>query len=457
VSIAPAGLLDDLRGAGPVETDPDVLEAYRRDHAAPGLLEVGMPAALVRPRTTGEVQAAVRAAARHGVPVVPRGAGSGLSGGANAIDGCLVVALERMTSILAVDDADLTATVQAGVVNADLGRAAADARLWYSPDPASWEFSTIGGNVATNAGGLCCVKYGVTRDSLLGLEVVLADGRAVRLGRRTRKGVAGYDLVGLLCGSEGTLGIVTEATVRLRPPPAAAATLAASFPALRGAGDAIARIAREQRPSLLELMDRQTIRAVEAFQPQELDPDAAAMVFARADDGRAESLAAVAAMARICEESGADLVVTSDEEAEGRMLMAARRLAFTALEHRGATLLDDVGVPLGAIPALLDGVPRIADEFGVLICTFGHAGDGNMHPTVVYDASDPGEVERARGAFEAILALALTLGGTITGEHGVGLLKRPYLAGELGDAHDLHRAIKAALDPSGVFNPGKAV
>jgi glycolate oxidase len=201
VSIAPAGLLDDLRGAGPVETDPDVLEAYRRDHAAPGLLEVGMPAALVRPRTTTEVQAAVRAAARHGVPVVPRGAGSGLSGGANAIDGCLVVSLERMTSILAVDDADLTATVQAGVVNADLGRAAAAERLWYAPDPASWEFSTLGGNVATNAGGLCCVKYGVTRDSLLGLEVVLADGRAVRLGRRTLKGFAGYDLVGLICGS----------------------------------------------------------------------------------------------------------------------------------------------------------------------------------------------------------------------------------------------------------------
>ena len=285
---------------------------------------------------------------------------------------------------------------------------------------------------------------------------MLADGRAVRLGARTRKSVAGYDLVGLMCGSEGTLGIVTEATVRLRPPPAEAATLAASFPTLRGAGDAIARIAREQRPSLLELMDQQTIRAVEAFQPQDLDPDAAAMVFARADDGRAESLAAVAAMERICEACGADLVVTSDEEAEGRMLMAARRLAFTALERRGATLLDDVGVPLGAIPALLDGCARIADELGVLICTFGHAGDGNMHPTVVYDAGDADEVERARGAFEAILALALTLGGTITGEHGVGLLKRPYLSGELGDAHDLHRAIKAALDPAGVFNPGKA-
>ena len=223
MSIAPAGLLDDLRGAGPVETDPDVLEAYRRDHAAPGLLEVGMPAALVRPRTHG------------------RGPGRGARGGAPRRAGrparrrlrarraaptrstaASSSALERMTSILAVDDADLTATVQAGVVNADLGagrrgRAGSGTRRTR----ASWEFSTIGGNVATNAGGLCCVKYGVTRDSLLGLEVVLADGRAVRLGRRTRKGVAGYDLVGLLCGSEGTLGIVTEATVRLLPPPAA--------------------------------------------------------------------------------------------------------------------------------------------------------------------------------------------------------------------------------------------
>jgi glycolate oxidase len=451
------GLIADLAGAGPVDTDSDVLESYRRDQAAPGLLDPGMPAALVRPGTTSEVQAAVRAAARHGVPVVPRGAGSGLSGGANAIDGCLVVSLERMTTVVDVDPANMTATVQAGVVNADLARAARAERLWYPPDPASFEMSTIGGNVATNAGGLCCVKYGVTRDAVLELEVVMADGRAMRIGRRTRKGVAGYDLASLFCGSEGTLGIVTQATVKLLPPPPPAATLAASFPTLVGAGEAIARIVREHRPSLLEVMDSFTVGAVEDFQPMELERDAAALVFARSDAGRVEGVEEIARMERICEAAGASLVVTSDEEAVGRMLMAARRLAFPALERQGATLLDDVAVPLGAIPAFLGGVPLIAAEHGVLIATFGHAGDGNMHPTVVYDHADADQVDRARQAFAAIVELALSLGGTTTGEHGVGLLKRPYLAAELGEAHELHLAVKAALDPAGILNPGKGI
>ena len=276
-------LLSDLDGSGDVVLDADVLASYRADQAAPGLLPAGMPAAVVRPRTTAEVQAAVRAAARHGVPVVPRGAGTGLSGGANAIDGCLVVSLERMTDVVEIDASSLLATVQPGLVNDQLRAAAGREGLWYAPDPASHESCTIGGNVATNAGGLCCVKYGVTRDALLGLEVVLADGRAVRLGRRTRKGVAGYDLVSLLCGSEGTLGIVTEATVRLLPPPGPAATLAASFGTLGEAGAAIARIVRETTPALLELMDRTTIAAVEAMAPQGLDADVAALVFARAD------------------------------------------------------------------------------------------------------------------------------------------------------------------------------
>lgn len=450
-------LFADLRAAGALDTERDVLESYRRDQAAPGLLEAGVPAALVRPKTTAEVQAAVRAAARHGVPVVPRGAGSGLSGGANAIDGCLVLSLELMTSIVDVEPANLTATVQAGVVNARLGEVARADGLWYAPDPASSEFSTIGGNVATNAGGLCCVKYGVTRDALLGLEVMLADGRAVRLGRRTRKGVAGYDLTALMCGSEGTFGIVTEATVRLLPPPPTSHTLAASFPTLPGAGDAIARIVRELRPSVLELMDHATVNAVEDVDPMDLDREAAAMVFARSDAGRLEGGEQIAAMERICEAAGASLVVTSDEEAEGRMLMAARRLAYPALERQGATLLDDVGVPLGAIPALLEGIERIAAREGVLIGTFGHAGDGNMHPTLVYDRADADAVDRARRAFAALVHLALSLGGTVTGEHGVGLLKRPLLSAELGDAHDLHRAVKAALDPAGILNPGKAV
>lgn len=456
-TVATPRLLEELRGAGDVVSDPAVLEGYRRDQAAPGLLEAGMPAVLVRPRTTSEVQVAVRAAARHGVPVVPRGAGSGLSGGANAIDGCVVLCLERMTRVLDVDTDALTATVEPGVLNAGLAGAAREHGLWYPPDPASWEFSTIGGNVATNAGGLCCVKYGVTRDALLELEVVLADGSAVRVGHRTRKGVAGYDLVSLLCGSEGTLGVITEVTVRLQPPPRPACTLAASFGSLGDAGVAIARIARETRPSLLELMDATTLAAVQELAPMDLDPEDAAMLFARSDAGAAESRVEIAHMERLCEEAGATLVVTSDEEAEGRMLMAARRLAYPALERRGATLLDDVAVPPPQIPALLEGVARIADEHGLLVGTFGHAGDGNMHPTIVYDEHDADEVLRARTAFTAILELGLELGGTITGEHGVGLLKRPLLHDELGDALALHHKVKAAFDPHGLLNPGRAI
>jgi glycolate oxidase len=444
-----------LAGAGELIVDADVLASYRQDQAAPGLLDAGMPAAVARPTTTAEVAAAVLAAGRAGVPVVPRGAGSGLSGGANAIDGCLVVSLERMTRIVDVDPGALTATVQAGVVNHALRAAAAGERLLYAPDPASYEFSTIGGNVATNAGGLCCVKYGVTRDALLELELVRADGEVLRVGHATRKGVTGYDLTSLICGSEGTLAIVTEATVRLLPQPPPAHTLAASFGRLDAAGDAIAAICRRHRPSMLELMDRTTIGAVEALQPMELDLEAEAMVFARSDAGRVEGAEDIAAMARLCEQAGADLVLTTDEEAEGRMLMAARRLAFPALERLGSTLLDDVAVPLPAVPALLRGIEAIAERAGVLIGTFGHAGDGNMHPTIVYDHADAGAVQRARAAFDAILALALELGGTVTGEHGVGLLKRDAAARELADSLDLQRAIKAAFDPRGLLNPDK--
>lgn len=466
-------LLDDLAGtsstsstsdgtgasatAGDLITDPEVLASYRNDQAPADLVPSGTPLAVVRPRTTQEVQHAVRAAARHGVPVVPRGAGSGLSGGANAIDGCLVVSLERMTDVVELDAESLLATVQPGLVNLQLREAAEREGLFYAPDPASYEFSTIGGNIATNAGGLCCVKYGVTRDALLGLEVVLADGRAVTIGRRARKGVAGYDLGSLFCGSEGTLGIVTQATMRLIPPPRSSATLAASFPTLGSAGAAIAKISRNATPSVLELMDRTTIQAVEQMAPQDLDDGVAALLFARSDLGGAQALRAVDEMARWCEEAGATLALTTDEEAEGRMLMAARRLAYPALERQGATLLDDVGVPLGKIPALLDGIETIAARHEVTIGTFGHAGDGNMHPTIVFDHRDPDSVARARAAFAALIGLALELGGTVTGEHGVGLLKRDVLAHELGEAHDLHRAIKHALDPHGLFNPGKAI
>ncbi len=437
-------------------TDPEILESYRRDQAPAGVVPAGAPAALARPRSTLEVVEAVRYANERGLPVVPRGAGSGLSGGANAIEGCLVVSLERMIDIRTLDARGMTATVEAGVVNGDLRRAAADEGLLYAPDPASFEFSTIGGNVATNAGGLCCVKYGVTRDSLLAVELVLADGSVMELGRRTRKGVVGYDLAALVCGSEGTLGIITSATVELIPLPPPAHSLAASFSDLEAAGAAIGAVRRQWRPSLLELMDRTTIAAVERMTPMDLDPDAESMVFAQSDAGGAAA-DEIAAIARVCEEAGATIVVTTDDPAEGRLILGARRLAYPALERLGATLLDDVAVPLPAIPVLLRGIHEIADRFDVLIGTFGHAGDGNMHPTIVYEATDPDSVSRALAAFDAILTLARDLGGTVTGEHGVGALKLDAARAELGGALSLHHEIKRVFDPANRMNPGKGV
>jgi glycolate oxidase len=453
------GILADLAGTlGPrgLTTDPDVLEGYRRDQAA--FVEAGTPLAVAHPTCAAEVQEAVRLAARHGVPIVPRGAGSGLSGGANAVDGCVVLPLTRMDRIVEIDRRSLFAVVEPGVVTADLAAAAADAGLSYPPDPASAAFSTIGGNIATNAGGLCCVKYGVTRDFVLGLDVVLADGSLVRTGRRTVKGVAGYDLTGLFVGSEGTLGVVTRATLRLRPRPSPPATLVAFFPDLRSAGLAIAGIAARVVPSVLELMDRTTVRAVEEWKRMDLDLDAAALLLARSDGGPEQSILEIEQMERVCRDTGASFVARSSDEAEGELLMTARRLAFPALERLGTALLDDVAVPIGRIPEFLEAIEAIAARSDVLIGTFGHAGDGNMHPTIVLDHRDPASRDRAEQAFGDIVRKALELGGTITGEHGVGVLKRRYLGTEIGERGlVLHAAVKRALDPCNILNPGKVL
>ena len=449
----------ELRAAlpeGRITTDPDVLESHRRDEA--GLVPAGVPAALVRPRSTDEVRTVLELAQRRRVPVVPRGAGSGLAGGANAVDGCLVLSLAGMDRILVIDRRSMVAEVEPGVVTADLAAAVRAEGLWYPPDPASVDRCTLGGNVATNAGGLCCVKYGVTRDSVLGLEVVLAGGAVLETGARTVKSVAGYDLTGLFVGSEGTLGVVTRVIVRLRPRRPAAATLAAVFPSLVAAGEAITAIVARLTPSLLELMDRATIRAVEAWEPMDLDTDAAALLFARSDAGGAEGEREVEEMVALCEEAGASYVAHTTEESDGELLLAARKLCYPALERLGSALLDDVAVPIARIPDLLEGIQRIAAEHDVLIATFGHAGDGNMHPTIVFDPHDEVLAARARQAFDAIVALAIDLGGTVTGEHGVGLLKRAHLGGEVGaEGLRVQRAIKDALDPAGILNPGKVL
>lgn len=434
-------------------TDRDVMEGYRHDQAiwATG----GWPLAVARPSSTAEVQALAQWATRHGVALVPRGAGTGVAGGATASDGCVVVSFERMNRILAIDEAAMLAVVQPGVLNGDLKAAVREQRLWYPPDPSSYAVSTIGGNVATNAGGLCCVKYGVTADYVLGLEAVLADGTVIRTGGRSRKNVAGYDLTRLLVGSEGTLAMITEITVRLRRLPRPPTTLVAMFGSLEASGRAVAAIVRSVEASLLELMDRTAIRAVERYRRLDLDTEAAAMLIAQSDAPGADDLAR---MQRACEEAGATLVATTDDESEGQMLLTARRLALTALEQLGTVLVDDVAVPLPQLPEMLRRIEATAAEAETTVGTVAHAGDGNIHPILVFDRRDAAAEARALATFEALMAQALELGGTITGEHGVGTLKRGLLTRQLDAASlALHHRIKAAFDPRGILNPGKVI
>jgi glycolate oxidase len=454
--VAPLATLSSRLSPGAVITDPDRTEGFRRDQAR--TVPAGRPLAVIRVRSTAEVSATLRWAQAHGVPVVPRGAGSGLAGGANAVDGGLVLDLTPMDRILEIDPVEQLAVVQPGVINGDLARAAASHGLSYPPDPASRDFSTLGGNLATNAGGLCCLKYGVTADYVLALEVVMADGSVVHTGRRTLKGVTGLDLTRLFVGSEGTLGVITEATLRLRPSPPPPATLVAFFPDLPAAGAAIAGIAAAGLvPSMLEIMDRTTVAVVDTRLHMDLDRDAAALLLARSDAG-VEAPAEIVALASICRQQGATYVAETTDVEEGEALLAARRAAYPALEALGATLLDDVAVPRGRIPDLIAAIERIAADRGVLIGTFGHAGDGNLHPTVVFDPFDPVAAGAAASAFDDILTATLRLGGTITGEHGIGLLKRHRLGDELDDTVvALQRIIKNALDPAGLLNPGKAI
>jgi glycolate oxidase len=437
-------------------TDPDVMEGYRRDNA--DTVAAGRPGAVLLAETTGDVAAALAWADEHQTVVVPRGAGTGLAGGAAALDGCLVLSTERMTAIRELSPEDRLAVVEAGVLNADVSRAAGEFGLMYAPDPSSHEISTIGGNIATNAGGLRCVKYGVTRDSVLGLEVVLAGGRVVRTGGRTVKGVAGYDLTSLFIGSEGTLGVITAATLKLSPRPAAEpATVVGSFPSLRAAGDAVAAVVRAGlTPSLMELMDRATLRSINEWKNIGLDEGTVAMLIAQADGP--DSAACAAAMTALFEQAGADYVARSADPEEAAQLLGIRRMAYGAAERLGSCIFEDVCVPRSKLPDLLGRIEEISARRGLLILTVAHAGDGNTHPTFVFDRQPDGQVPDAVwAAADEVFQTALDLGGTLTGEHGVGVLKRRWLPLELGqDVLDLHAQIKQALDPKGLLNPGKA-
>ncbi|MET7682789.1 FAD-linked oxidase C-terminal domain-containing protein [Streptomyces sp. NPDC005423] len=450
-------LVDRLLGGLPADavlTDPDVTVSYANDMAS--FCPSGTPAVVVLPRTVEEVQHVMRTATALRVPVVAQGARTGLSGAANASDGCVVLSLTRMDRILEISPVDRIAVVEPGVVNAALTRAVNAHGLHYPPDPSSWETCTIGGNIGTASGGLCCVKYGVTAEYVLGLDVVLADGRLLTTGRRTAKGVAGYDLTRLFVGSEGSLGIVVRAVLALKPRPPQQLVLAAEFGSASAACDAVCAImAGGHVPSLLELMDRTTVKAVNDLARMDLPETTEALLLAAFDTP--DPAADLAAVGALCEAAGATRVVPADDAAESELLLQARRLALPALEAvKGTTMIDDVCVPRSRLGDMLEGIERVAEKYRLTIGVCAHAGDGNTHPTVCFDAQDPEESRRARDSFDEIMALGLELGGTITGEHGVGVLKKEWLARELGPVGvEMQRAVKAAFDPLGLLNPGK--
>jgi glycolate oxidase len=448
-------VLDELARLLPEDglvTDPILIENYRYDWARDPA--AGVPLAVVRPRTTEQVQLTLRWASAHRVPVVPRGAGSGLSGGSSAVQGGIVLSMDRMRAIT-IDPECRTATVEPGALNSEVKAAAREYGLWYPPDPSSFEMCSIGGNIATNAGGLCCVKYGVTTDYVLGLELVLADGTLISLGGSRIKDVAGLSLMKLFVGSEGTLAVVTGAVLKLVPAQLPPSTMVALFPTVGAAAEAVVAITRSMRPAMLELMDRSSINAVEDFVSMGLDREAGALLVGQSDVGGPGAAAEMAQMAELCAASGAGEVFTTDDPAEGAAFTAARRSAFPAIEKRGSILLEDVGVPIPRLPRLLAGIEEIAARNEVEIPVVAHAGDGNTHPIVVFDAGDPDSTARAQRAFDEIMRLAISLDGTITGEHGVGRLKKSHLPDQLGPAvMALSHRIKDALDPLGILNPG---
>jgi glycolate oxidase len=453
-------ILDDLRAALPAEeliVEPDSMSGYLHDEAE--WAGFGIPVAVVRPRSAEAVREVVRACVAHRVPVVTRGAGTGLSGGANAVAGCVLLSTENLAAIREINSVERLAVVGPGVVNDDLRAACAEHDLWYPPDPASAPWSTIGGNVATNAGGLCCVKYGVTRDYVLGMQVVTGTGELVRLGRRTAKGVVGYDIAGLMVGSEGTLGVITEVTVKLRPKAGPERTVAGYFSSPVDAGRAVAAVsATGVVPSALELIDRHCLEAVDAWKNMGLSADADVVLLGRTDAPGPAGEQEAAIMLDCFERAGATWAAQSTDQAEADALFAARRLAYPALERLGPVLTEDVCVPKGSVPEMLSRIDIIGKRNDTLIANIAHAGDGNLHPLLITAPGDEAARQRALRAFEEIISDAIDLGGTVSGEHGVGLLKKDGMARELSEpVLAMHRALKAALDPHNILNPGKVI
>ncbi|MBX3426868.1 MAG: FAD-binding protein [Pirellulales bacterium] len=456
---ASPALIDQLAAAvgdrARVLTEPTDLAPYGFDGTA-ALRQ--RPACVVFPRTTDEVAQCLRAAHAAGTPVVTRGSGTGLSGGSVPVAGCVVLCTVEMNQVFELDERNLTIRVEPGVITQTVDQLAAKVGLFYPPDPGSQKISTIGGNVAENSGGLRGLKYGVTRDYVMGMTVVLVDGQVLWLGNKCVKDVAGYNLRDLFIGSEGTLGVITQVLLKLLPRPAARQTALATFRTMEAAAETVsAIIAAKIVPCTLEFLDQQTIRCVEEFSRVGLPTDAAALLLMESDGAPATVAEEIAAMQDIARRQGAIAVQSADDEAEADRLRLARRSAFAALARvRPTTILEDVTVPRSALAEMVAFVAATCVKHRVQVGTFGHMGDGNLHPTFLTDERDAEEMHRVEQALEEIVDKTLALGGTVTGEHGVGLAKKPFLRRQLGDAsYDLLRQIKRTLDPQGLLNPGK--
>lgn len=417
-----------------------------------------MPDAVIAPRSKEEVSQIVKICNAHRIPIVPRGSGTNLCAGTCPTEGGIVLLFKHMNQILEIDEENLTITVQPGVITLDLIHAAEEKGLFYPPDPSSMKISTIGGNINENSGGLRGLKYGVTRDYVMALEIVLANGDIIRTGGKLAKDVAGYDLTRLFVGSEGTLGIITEATLKLIPAPETKKTVLALYQDIDSAAQTVSNIiAHKIIPTTLEFLDQPTIQVIEDFARIGLPVHAKAVLLIEQDGTEEAVRRDIAVIEEICKKGNAVSVQTAQTESEAENLREARRTALSALARlKPTTILEDATVPRSEIAEMVKAINTIAEKHQISICTFGHAGDGNLHPTCTTDVRNSEEMKRVEQAFEDIFKKAVELGGTITGEHGVGEMKAPYLELKLGKAGiAAMKAVKQALDPNNIMNPGK--
>jgi glycolate oxidase len=447
--------LEQITGRDGVLHTPEDLAVYSYD----GTFEEHRPDVVVLPRSTEQVSQIVKLAARERIPVVTRGMGSGLTAASVPFRGGITLSMTRMNRVLEIDEVNATVHAEAGIVTADLQAAVEKLGLFYPPDPSSIKHSTIGGNIACNAGGPRCLKYGVTGDYVLGLTVVLADGRILHTGGKLIKDVVGYDLTALLTGSEGTLGIITEALLRLTAKPKFARTALVEFPALADASRTVnAILSAGIVPATLELMDETAIACIEESLHLGLPLDVEATLLIETDGAdEASVLREIEAIAEICRQCGARQVKVARDEAERSSLWKARRSVSPALARKAPNKLgEDITVPRSAIPEAIRRIKAVSAKYGLPIVIFGHAGDGNLHPNILFDKRDPEQWKKVEQMVAEEFAIALELGGTLSGEHGVGALKRPYMETALGAVSlDIQKRIKAALDPLNILNPGK--